>query len=334
MVDNRIVIREGLAGKRIAITGTTGFLGTALLERLLRTVPDADLVLLLRAGRRSTVEQRAAREIFRNDAFDRLRAELAEAGVDFDEMISRRVRVIAGDVGLDGLGLAEEDGSRAALAACDIVVHSAATVAFDSPLDGAVEVNLLGPTRVVQTLQSLGSAAHLVSVSTCYVAGNRRGAAPEQLLSESPFFLDIEWRGEVDAARRARADAEAESRTPELLARFRKEARRELGAAGTPLLSEKTEQRRSQWVKARMIQAGRARATSLGWPDAYAYTKALGERALVESRGDVPVSIVRPSIIESALAEPKPGWIRGFRMAEPVIISYARGLVEGVSGSA
>jgi HAD superfamily phosphoserine phosphatase-like hydrolase len=321
------MIREALAGKRIAITGTTGFLGTALLERLLRTVPDADIVLLLRAGRRSTVQQRAAREIFRNDAFDLLRQ---EAGADFDEMIARRVTVIAGDVGRDGLGL--DDDGRAALAACDIVMHSAATVAFDSPLDGAVEVNLLGPTRLAQTLQSLGSTAHLVAVSTCYVAGNRRGAAPEQLLSESPFFLDIDWRSEVDAARRARADAEAESRTPEFLARFRKEARRELGAAGTPLLSEKTEQRRVQWVKERMIEAGRARATSLGWPDAYAYTKALGERALVESRGDIPVSIVRPSIIESALTEPKPGWIRGFRMAEPVIISYARGLLKEFPG--
>ena len=29
-----------------------------------------------------------------------------------------------------------------------------------------------------------------------------------------------------------------------------------------------------------MVEAGRARAASLGWPDAYAYTKALGERAL------------------------------------------------------
>jgi fatty acyl-CoA reductase len=322
-------IRESLAGKRIAITGTTGFLGTALLERVLRTVPDCEVVLLLRAGRRSTVEQRAAREIFRNDAFDRLRGQLADT---FDDTIRRRVTVIAGDVGRDGLGLADDDGSRAALAACDIVIHSAATVAFDSPLDGAVEVNLLGPTRLVQTLQALGSSAHLVSVSTCYVAGNRRGAAPEQLLSDSPFFLDNDWRAEVDAARRARADTEAESRTPELLTRFRKEARRELGAAGTPLLAEKTEQRRSQWVKARMIHAGRSRATSLGWPDAYAYTKALGERALVESRGDIPVSIVRPSIIESALSEPKPGWIRGFRMAEPVIISYARGLLKEFPG--
>ena len=71
--------------------------------------------------------------------------------------------------------------------------------------------------------------------------------------------------------------------------------------------------------------AGRARAASVGWPDAYAFTKALGEQALTESKGDVPVSIVRPSIIESAWAEPRPGWIRGFRMAEPVIISYAQG---------
>jgi HAD superfamily hydrolase (TIGR01490 family) len=46
----------------------------------------------------------------------------------------------------------------------------------------------------------------------------------------------------------------------------------------------------------------------------------------------VPVSIVRPSIIETALAEPRPGWIRGFRMADPVIISFARGLLKEFPG--
>jgi HAD superfamily hydrolase (TIGR01490 family) len=323
------VIREALSGKRIAVTGTTGFLGTALLERLLRSVPDCEVALLLRAGRRSTVAQRATREIFRNDAFDRLREQLGSRDA-FDAMVADRVQLMAGDVGRDGLAL--DDAGRALLASCDIVIHSAATVAFDSPLDGAVEVNLLGPTRIVRTLQDLGVTPHLVAVSTCYVAGNRRGAAPEQLLSDSPFFLDIDWRAEVDAARRARTDADAESRLPVMLTRFHKEARRELGAAGIPLLAAKTESNRAAWVKDQMIEAGRARAGSLGWPDAYAYTKALGERALVESRGDVPVSIVRPSIIESALAEPKPGWIRGFRMAEPVILSYARGLLKEFPG--
>ena len=102
--------------------------------------------------------------------------------------------------------------------------------------------------------------------------------------------------------------------------------------AVAPLLADKTEQLRGRWVSDRLVEAGRARAASLGWPDAYAFTKALGERALLESRGDLPVSIVRPSIIESALAEPRPGWIRGFRMAEPVIISYARGLLKEFPG--
>jgi HAD superfamily hydrolase (TIGR01490 family) len=322
------VIPEALDGKRIAITGATGFLGTALVERLVRSVPGCELVLLIRPGRRSTAAQRVRREVFRNDAFDRLRADLG--GAALDAMLDERVTVISGDVSRDGLGL--DDADRAVLASCDIVVHSAAAVAFDSPLDTAVEVNLLGPSRVVQALQDLGIAPHLVSVSTCYVAGNRRGAAAEEPVHDSPFYVDVDWRSEVAGARRARTDADAESRTPEALSRFRKEARRELGAAGTPALAAKTEQRREAWVKERMVAAGRARASSLGWPDAYAYTKALGERALLTQRGDVPVSIVRPSIIESAWADPRPGWIRGFRMAEPIIVSYARGLLREFPG--
>ncbi len=328
-------IAAALDGRRIAVTGGTGFLGTALIERLLRSAPGCELVLLIRPGQRRTVEQRARREIFKNDAFDRLRADLADSDEDFDAMVARRVTPIAGDVGTDGLGL--DDDGRAALAACDIVIHSAATVSFDSPLDSAVEVNLLGPSRIAATLRDLDVRPHLVAVSTCYVAGNRKGAAPEEPVDASPFWFGVDWRDEVAAARRTRADAEAESRRPAMLERFRKDARDELGAAGTPLLAAKTEQHRQRWVNDQLVDAGRSRAASLGWPDAYAYTKALGERALFEQtqRGepdDLPVSVVRPAIIESSLAEPKPGWIRGFRMAEPVIISYARGLLTEFPG--
>ncbi len=320
-------IVDALAGKRIGVTVSTGFLGTAVVERILRSVPGADVVLLVRPGKRSPAAERVRREVLRNDCFDTLRAALGDR---WDDEVARRVHVVAGDVGRDGLGLNADD--RAAWASCDVVIHSAATVSFDSPLDSAVEVNLLGPTRVADVLRQEQSRAHLVAVSTAYVAGSRRGDAPESLLPDTPFATHVDWRAEVDAARRARSDADAESRDPTRLAEFHRRARHELGAAGTPVLAAKTEKLREEWVDERMVDLGRARAQSLGWPDAYAYTKSLGERALLESRGDVPVTIVRPSIIESALAEPRPGWIRGFRMAEPVIISYARGLLKEFPG--
>ncbi len=321
------MIAESLAGRRVAVTGATGFLGTALVERLLRCVPGCEVVALVRPGRRVGAAERVRRDVVRNEAFDGLRREW---GSGFDDEVARRLTAVGGDVGQDGLALNDED--RATLASCDVVIHSAAAVSFDVALDTAVEVNLLGPRRVVEVLAGAGSSAHLVSVSTAYVAGNRRGVSPEALLTDTPFSMDLDWRAEVAGARRARADADTESRRPELLRRFSRKAHTELGAAGTPLLATRAERLRQTWVDDRLVELGRARAQALGWPDAYAYTKALGERALVEGRGSVPVSIVRPSIIESSLVEPLPGWIRGFRMAEPVIISYGRGLLKDFPG--
>jgi HAD superfamily hydrolase (TIGR01490 family) len=318
------MIRQALAGQRVAVTGATGFLGTALVERLLRSVPDCEVVVLVRPGRRGAAD-RVRREILRNDCFDRLRRELGDR---FDDEIKARLIPVAGDVSTDGLGL--DDQGRELFTSCRTVIHSAASVSFDSPLDSAVEVNLLGPSRVAAVLQ--GTNAHLVAVSTAYVAGTRRGDVAETILPATPFATEVAWRPEVTAAQRARADTDAESRDPKLLAKFSKQARSELGAAGVPTLAAKAEKLREQWVKDRMVDLGKARAQALGWPDAYAYTKALGERALLENRGAVPITTVRPSIIESALAEPHPGWIRGFRMAEPVIVSYGRGLLKEFPG--
>ncbi len=330
-------VRDALAGKRFFITGATGFLGTALVERLLRCVPDSEVVLLIRPGRRATPMQRATKEILKNDCFDRLRQ---QHGAGFEAEVASRVSAVAGDVATDGLGLDEE--GRLSMSECDIVVHSAASVSFDSPLDAAVEVNLLGPSRVAAAMVAARQLAehqgrlgpvHMIPVSTAYVAGTHQGEAKEELLDANPFSVEVDWRTEVDAARRQRGDTDAESRRPKRLVQFNKEARGELGAAGLHLLAERAERLREDWVKKQMVEAGKARAQSLGWPDAYPYTKALGERALVSQFGDIlPITIIRPSIIESALAEPRPGWIRGFRMAEPIIISYARGLLREFPG--
>ena len=78
------MIAEALAGKRIAVTGSTGFVGTALVERLLRGVPGCELVLLVRAGKRTTAADRVKREILKNNAFDRLRESHAGGGESFE----------------------------------------------------------------------------------------------------------------------------------------------------------------------------------------------------------------------------------------------------------
>ena len=243
-------------------------------------------------------------------------------------MTERRITTITGDVGNDGLGL--NDADRAIFATADTVIHSAATVSFDSPLTSAVEINLLGPDA---DRPAVPRARHHPSPGRRVDVLRRR--QPARLGTRA-----TRQRGAVRhrprLARRGRCLAPAQGRL-----RSRQPHARPAGRV--PQASSRRARRRRCAGAGRQdraaaralgqgpaVQAGRSRAASVGWPDAYAFTKALGEQALFESKGDVPVSIVRPSIIESAWAEPRPGWIRGFRMAEPVIISYARGLLQRV----
>ena len=324
-----MAIGRDLRGKRFFITGATGFLGTALVERILRCIPEAEIVVLVRPGRRADAAARLAREVIKNDCFDRLRAELGDG---FAAEVARRVRAVPGDVGQDGLGL--DDEGRAALAASDIVIHSAATVSFDAPLTQAVEINLLGPARVGAAVAASGSGAHLISVSTAYVASTHQGEAKEELLSENRFTLDVDWQDEVNAARRLRDDLQAASRQPPNAGRVHqvgplgnrrgrrapdrhpgREDPRGVGAYGTG------RRRHGPGPLARVarrlpLHQGHGRACAW-WPS---------------GPTRCPITIVRPSIIESALTEPVPGWIRGFRMAEPIIISYARGLLREFPG--
>src|ERR1700685_2212864 len=102
-------IERDLRGKRFFITGATGFLGTALVERIVRCVPEAEVTLLVRPGRRADAAARLAREVIKNDCFDRLRSELGDG---FNEEVARRVRAVAGDVGPDRHGADDEGRPR------------------------------------------------------------------------------------------------------------------------------------------------------------------------------------------------------------------------------
>ena len=130
--------------------------------------------------------------------------------------MARRSKAVGGDVSTGELGLKEDDA--ALFAGCDIIIHSAAAVSFDSPLDSAVEINLLGPVRIAQTLNDRGVAPHLVAVSTCYVAGNRRGNADYTAPRANLSFTAGGERAFVTSP--ALAETSDPARLPALLARI------------------------------------------------------------------------------------------------------------------
>lgn len=319
-------IREAFRGARVLVTGASGFLGTALGAKLLSSVPDVDeLLLVVRSKPGAPAPDRVRRRILGSSAFDGLRARS-----DWPRL-EAKVRVLDGDLRVEHLGLGTEDIE--AMAGVDIVIHCAATVAFDPPVDDAFETNLIGPIRLLDTLEAAGAnPRRIVHVSTAYVAGLVKGHVTEAPWTDTPGRPRLDWRAELASARRTRPTVEADSRTPERARGFHKRARRDIGPAGAPAVAAKAELLRRDWVSERLVEMGRGRAQSLGWPDAYTFTKSLAETAVLERVDRFPITIVRPSIIESALREPAPGWVRGFRMADPIILAYGRGALPEFPG--
>ncbi|CAN1263476.1 Alcohol-forming fatty acyl-CoA reductase [Linum perenne] len=70
------------------------------------------------------------------------------------------------------------------------------------------------------------------------------------------------------------------------------------------------------------------RARHYGWPNTYTFTKAMGEMIVLNSKGDIPLVIMRPTIITSTLKHPFPGWIEGARTIDAFIVNYAKGRVK------
>lgn len=323
---SQLPIAERLAGKTVLLTGASGFLGKAIMCALLRGVPDiGQLRLLLRGADDDAARLRLIDEIRASSAFVE-----APYGPRFDAALADgRLIACCGDVRFADLGRSEGD---APLRDIDVLIHCAASVSFEQPLDEMLELNVLGPINVTRAVVGAGSAPEIVHVSTAYAAGTRTGLVLERPSGQAPAEPDVDLEAELAAARAWRQEIEAESRRPEHQRRFVADAAHELGPAGGPAIGARAEDARRAWVSRELSDRGRDRARGLGWSDGYGLSKALGERALLAE--DVrPLSILRPSIIESALRDPYPGWIEGIKVADPIILAYGRGMLTRLPGN-
>jgi fatty acyl-CoA reductase len=308
--------RTELGDSHVFLTGGTGFVGQAVLERLVSSYPETTVSVLIRTKGSTSGEDRL-RTLLRKPVFRAWRKKVGDDEVE--RVVRERLRVVEGSLG--ALPPLPSD--------IDVVIHGASTVSFDPPIDQAFDTNVGGAIGLYEALTASGSDPHVVHVSTAYVGGIRKGLAPEERLAH-----DVDWRAEYEAASSARARVEMASRQPEALRGFIGAARAKHGKEGPQAVSKASEAARVEWVQSRLVEFGRARAESLGWTDVYTLTKAFAERAAEEmwAGHGHRLSVVRPAIIESALHHPFPGWIDGFKVADPLILAYGRGMLPEFPG--
>jgi alcohol-forming fatty acyl-CoA reductase len=309
--DHTGAISERLRGRRIGVTGVTGFVGQALLTRFLEELPGCQLTLLVRSNASRSAQERLEDMLANAPAFERLRR-----GQDLQEVL--------GDLEVLDVDL---DGHLPPLPPLEALIHVAGTVEFDSRIDVAFRTHATG-IDVLYAAAAEAGCQHLVHVSTAYVAALRAGPVPEERVQ-----VDLDWRAEAAAAHDLAARAEAASRQPARLEGFLRQARRAVGASGDLTVAEETERARRAWVDEQLVEAGRLRARSLGFTDTYTFTKACGERVAEERFAPRSLTVVRPTIVESALRDPSPGWIEGFKVADPLIVGLGRGDIPDFPGN-
>jgi thioester reductase-like protein len=171
----------------VFMTGATGFLGMEVLARLLEA-GDRDVVCLVRAVDKPAAEARLGGVL--------------ETLYKDPEPYRRRVRAVAGDLTAPGLGMRIPE--RAALAEeVGAVLHCAASISFDLPLDEARQINVEGTREVIgfaREAKALGRLERFVHVSTAYVAGAYPGTFGEdQLVAGQEFrntYEQTKWEAE------------------------------------------------------------------------------------------------------------------------------------------
>ncbi|HQR36134.1 MAG TPA: SDR family oxidoreductase [Blastocatellia bacterium] len=321
---------DSMTGKNVMLIGFTGFIGKVWLVKLLQEVPDIGKVYLLIRRQRSVTAQRRFEKIAsESPVFDKLHE---IHGENFSKLMSEKIEVVEGDVSLPGLGLAPDILAKLQ-SQLDLLINSSGLTDFNPDLRQALSINIDGTLNVLDFIRQCKQAS-LVHLSTCYVVGYRDGRIAETVTPNytPKDIADFDAEIEYEHLHRLVKDVEARSESEEITQFLRQQVLEKARRANKQLTDSEIEaqirKQRQRWVRDELTDVGMHRAQEFGWPNTYTFTKSLAE-SLIALRGkdangeDLPVSVVRPSIVETSTHDPFKGWNEGVNTSAP--ISYLLG---------
>lgn len=327
-------VTQTLTGKRILFAGATGFVGKVSLSMLLHRYGDelAHVYVSVRKGSAASAARRFYDKVATSEPFWPLKDKYG-GDEGLQKFLNAKVSILDGDITDPLMGLTPEE-ANALKGKVDIVVNCAGLVSFNPSLEVSLNINTYGVRNTVELCQLLG--VPLVHMSTAFVRGNRDGLVFEDddivgyfpkkdELDGRDFSLEQELKDVEKQVARLREMADDHT----LASTFRQKALERLEAEGRDANDEKTlrlalGRERKLWLSMELVKAGMDRAAHWGWPNTYTYTKSLGEQVIAGTK-DLAYAIVRPSIVESALRYPFPGWNEGFTTSAPLAFTAIKG---------
>ncbi|CAH0404502.1 unnamed protein product [Chilo suppressalis] len=154
-----VSVKEYYAGKSLFITGSTGFMGKVLVEKILRSCPDVKCLYVLMRSKKGHSSKERIDEFLNCKVFDYLNSEYPEQ--------LQKLRVVPGDILVEDLGMSIDDREMLQKE-CHVVLHCAACVRFDMFLRDAVNFNTVGTQRVLDLASGMTKLEVFVHVSTAY----------------------------------------------------------------------------------------------------------------------------------------------------------------------
>ncbi|KFH62861.1 hypothetical protein MVEG_11386 [Podila verticillata NRRL 6337] len=265
----------------LLLTGATGFIGKVILEKVLRSLPQVKKVyVLIRSSTTATAQERLENDIFGSRIWETLRAQFPNQA-RFREEVSNKVIAVQGDIGLDRLGLSDQDLAMIQKDTA-VFINSAATIDFNESLKKAILLNTEGPLRACEVMKEMPHLKAFVQISTSFVNAHLKNHFTKEQIYPHPFGMPEDVYKMV----KAMSDEEIEAYEKDVVRRT--------------------------------------------YPNTYTFTKSLAEH-LLQSRYqkmNLPLVIVRPSIVGGAIIEPQPGWVESMGGLTGLSVSIGLGLVQ------